>query len=106
MPTNYAPEMDDALTKLVSLGHKHWLPFAQRLVGWRKEVRIRDSGRGSSDQFYYHGKKRFRTFKAVKRYIYLGYPPSEENADKPLEKLALEQPDPEEVDISPGTSAS
>ncbi|KAF1002865.1 hypothetical protein AG4045_001416 [Apium graveolens] len=45
-------------------------------------------------QFYYHGDKKYRTFKDVKRYIYLGYPPCLENADEPLERLALNQPDP------------
>lgn len=38
-------------------------------------------------QFYYHGNKMFRTFKDVKRYIYLGYPPTKENADEPLVRI-------------------
>ncbi|XP_074364906.1 uncharacterized protein LOC141705947 [Apium graveolens] len=94
LPGDYVPFMDDQVTKLASLGHEHWLPFAERLTGWRKQVRTRVSG--VRDHFYYHGDKRFRTFKDVKRYIYLGYPPVENNGDKPLEMLALRQPDPEE----------
>lgn len=38
-------------------------------------------------QFYYHGDKKYRTFKDVKRYIYLGYPPCLENADEPLVRI-------------------
>lgn len=42
---------------------------------------------GGYTQFYYHGDKRFRTFKDAKRYIYLGYPPRKENADEPLVRV-------------------
>ncbi|KAK1403573.1 hypothetical protein POM88_003178 [Heracleum sosnowskyi] len=92
LPKDYVPVMDDETTKLVSLGHENWLPLAERLTGWTKEVRVRTSG--IHDTFYYHGDKKYRTFKDVKRYIYLGYPPCLENADEPLERLALNQPDP------------
>lgn len=110
------------VSKLVSLGHKHWLPYTQRLTGWRKQVRTRNCGIRDKVNFspsliwnlyqynfliynviivciyiwmaihvqvYYHGSKRFRTFMAVKRYIYLGYPPSKENADEPLVRIVI-----------------
>lgn len=112
------------ITKLVSLGHENWLPLAERLTGWTKEVRVRTSGIHDTvifstsvtwslhfcdyycychrldiiviiyylwcsicKQFYYHGDKKYRTFRDVKRYIYLGYPPCSENGDDPLVRV-------------------
>ncbi|KAL1819684.1 hypothetical protein ACET3Z_014553 [Daucus carota] len=98
LPEGYVPDLTDEVSKLVSLGHKDWLPLAERLEGWTREVRVRINN-AHRDHFYYHGDKKFRTYQDVKRYIYLGYPPKEENADEPLERWALNQPEPKLVKI-------
>ncbi|KAK1403575.1 hypothetical protein POM88_003180 [Heracleum sosnowskyi] len=108
LPTDYVSLVDDdeEIQKL-SNGDVTWLPLAQRLKGWIRETRCRASGR--LDFFYYHkgsGEKQYRSFRDVKRYIYLGFFPSAENGNKYLDQWVFDQPNPREEGASSASAAS
>lgn len=97
LPKDFVPLVDDENIQMLSVDDKTRLPLAQRLKGWVREIRRRSSGR--LDIFYYHeksGEKQYRSFRDVKRFIYLGFFPSAENKSKYLESWVLDQPNPRE----------
>ncbi|XP_063947166.1 uncharacterized protein LOC108216459 [Daucus carota subsp. sativus] len=109
LPTDYVSLVDDDDEEIQKLsnGDVMWLPLAQRLKGWVRETRCRANGR--LDFFYYHkgsGEKQYRSFRDVKRYIYLGFFPSAENGNKYLDQWVFDQPNPREEGVTSASAAS